>query len=425
MSVKQLSQMSAKEPLAYYQAKLDEEARQAKANGKLVCWSASVAPPELCVAMDIAMVYPETHAAGIGARKGALDMLEVADRLGYNVDCCSYGRVNIGYMELLKEEAMTGKTPEVLANSPAARVPLPDLVITCNNICNTLLKWYENLAAELDIPCIIIDVPFNHTMPVSEESKAYIADQFRNAISQLEVICGRPFDYEKFHAVRQQTQRSIAQWNRIATMSQYKPSPLNGFDLFNYMALVVCARSRDYAEITFRKFADELEEKYKKGESAFKGAEKNRVAWEGIAVWPYLGHTFKTLKNQGSIMTGSAYPNIWDLTYDAEDETLHSMAEAYTRTYINTCLDNKVKVLRGIMDRGKCDGVVYHLNRSCKLMSFLNVETAELIQQANGLPYVSFDGDQTDPRNFAPAQYDTRVEALGEMMDQAAQTAGE
>ena len=425
MSVKQLSQMSAKELLAYYQAKLDEEARQAKANGKLVCWSASVAPPELCVAMDIAMVYPETHAAGIGARKGALDMLEVADRLGYNVDCCSYGRVNIGYMELLKEEAMTGKTPEVLANSPAARVPLPDLVITCNNICNTLLKWYENLAAELDIPCIIIDVPFNHTMPVSEESKAYIADQFRNAISQLEVICGRPFDYEKFHAVRQQTQRSIAQWNRIATMSQYKPSPLNGFDLFNYMALVVCARSRDYAEITFRKFADELEEKYKKGESAFKGAEKNRVAWEGIAVWPYLGHTFKTLKNQGSIMTGSAYPNIWDLTYDAEDETLHSMAEAYTRTYINTCLDNKVKVLRGIMDRGKCDGVVYHLNRSCKLMSFLNVETAELIQQANGLPYVSFDGDQTDPRNFAPAQYDTRVQALGEMMDQAVQAAAE
>ena len=84
-----------------------------------------------------------------------------------------------------------------------------------------------------------------------------------------------------------------------------------------------------------------------------------------------------------------------------------------------------MKVLRGVMERGTCDGVVYHLNRSCKLMSFLNVETAEKVQEANGLPYVSFDGDQTDPRNFAPAQYDTRVQALGEMMDQAAQTAGE
>ena len=420
MSEKPVQERTAKELLAYYQAKLDEEARQAKANGKLVCWSASVAPPEMCVAMDIAMVYPETHAAGIGARKGAMDMLEVADRMGYSVDCCSYGRVNMGYMELLKEEAVTGKTPEALANSPAARVPLPDLVITCNNICNTLLKWYENLAAELNIPCIVIDVPFNHTMPVSDHAKAYIADEFRHAISQLEVICGRPFDYEKFHQVRRQTQRSIEQWNRIAAMSRYKPSPLNGFDLFNYMALVVCARSRDYAEITFKKFADELEEKYQKGESAFQGAEKNRVTWEGIAVWPYLGHTFKTLKNQGTIMTGSAYPNMWDLTYDAEDESLWSMAEAYTRTYINTCLENKVAVLRRIMEEGACDGVLYHHNRSCNLMSILNEETAERIQEETGLPYVSFDGDQTDPRNFAPAQYDTRVQALGEMMEQAA-----
>lgn len=60
---------TAKELLNYYQAKLEENAREAKANGKLVCWSASVAPPELCVTMDIAMVYPENHAAVIGAKK--------------------------------------------------------------------------------------------------------------------------------------------------------------------------------------------------------------------------------------------------------------------------------------------------------------------------------------------------------------------
>ena len=409
--------------LAYYQAKLDEEAREAKKNGKLVCWSASVAPSEFCVTMDIAMVYPETHAAGIGARKGALDLLEVADRKGYSLDCCSYGRVNMGYMELLKEEAITGKTPETLANSPAARVPLPDLVITCNNICNTLLKWYENLAVELDIPCIVIDVPFNHTMPIPEYAKEYIADQFRNAIAQLEVICGKPFDYKKFKEVREQTQRSVAQWNRIAALSHYKPSPLNCFDLFNYMALIVCARSRDYAEITFRRFADEIEENLKNGVYAFKGAEKTRITWEGIAVWPYLGHTFKSLKGLGSIMTGSAYPGLWNLSYDANDESLHGMAEAYTRIYINTCLENKVNVLLDIVNGGQCDGVAYHLNRSCKLMSFLNVETAEIIKEKTGKPYVSFDGDQTDPRNFAPAQFDTRVQALAEMMEQ--QIAGE
>lgn len=117
-------------------------------------------------------------------------------------------------------------------------------------------------------------------------------------------------------------------------------------------------------------------------------------------------------------MTGSAYPGLWDLHYDANDESLHSMAEAYTRIYINTCLENKVAVLLNIVNNGQCDGVVYHLNRSCKLMSFLNVETAEIVKEKTGTPYVSFDGDQTDPRSFSPAQFDTRVQALVEMMEQ-------
>ena len=81
--------MKAKQLLGYYQNKADQDAREAKERGDLVCWSASVAPPEFCVTMGIAMVYPETHAAGIGARKGAMDMLDVAERKGYNIDCCS------------------------------------------------------------------------------------------------------------------------------------------------------------------------------------------------------------------------------------------------------------------------------------------------------------------------------------------------
>ncbi|MDO4690178.1 MAG: 2-hydroxyacyl-CoA dehydratase family protein [Fusobacterium sp.] len=410
-----LAEMSAKQLLGYYQEKLDEEARQAKKEGKLVCWSASVAPPEFCVAMDIAMIYPETHAAGIGARKGSLDLLEVADEKGYSLDICSYARVNLGYMELLKQQALTGETPEKLLNSPAAKVPLPDLVITCNNICNTLLKWYENLAKELNIPCIVIDVPFNHTMPITKHSKEYITEQFKYAIHQLEEITGKKFDYDKFLEVQKQTQRSVEQWNRLAAFTHYKPSPLNGFDLFNFMALIVCARSRDYAEITFKKFADEIEENLKNEIYAFKGEEKRRITWEGIAVWPYLGHTFKSLKALGSIMTGSAYPGLWNLTYTPGD--WESMAEAYTRIYINTCLQNKADVLSKIVTDGKCDGVLYHLNRSCKLMSFLNVETAEIVEKVTGTPYVSFDGDQTDPRNFAPAQFDTRIQALSEIME--------
>ena len=70
-------------------------------------------------------------------------------------------------------------------------------------------------------------------MPVPEYAKEYIADEFRHAISQLEEICGRKFDYDRFLEVQKQTQRSVEQWNRVAKFLSEKPSPINGFDLFN------------------------------------------------------------------------------------------------------------------------------------------------------------------------------------------------
>ena len=401
-----INEASSKELLGYFQAKLDEEAWEAKKAGKPVCWSASVAPPEFCVAMDIALVYPETHAAGAGARKASMDLLEVADKKGYNIDICSYARTNLGYMELLKQEAMNGEKPELLKTTKAAYVPLPDIVITCNNICNTLLKWYENIAKELNIPCIIIDVPFNHSMPVARHCKEYIADQFRVAIKQLEEFTGRAFDYDKFTKVQEQTQRTVYWWNKIAAYAYRKPSPLNGFDLFNYMALIVCARSRDYGEITFHRFCDELEAKDKAGKYAFGDAstEKHRVTWEGIAVWTFLGATFKGLKAQGSVMTGSCYPGMWSLVYTPGD--FESMAGS-----------NRYEEFYKVVSNSKSDGMVMHLNRSCKLMGLLNNEGGEYVNKKMGIPFVSFDGDQTDPRVFSEAQYLNRVQALSEMMD--------
>lgn len=408
--------MNSKQKLGYYQEKLYQDALDAHSNGELVCWSSSIAPSEFCETMGIHMIYPENHAAAVGAKHGALEMIEHAERKGYSLDTCSYARINLAYMDLLVEEAKTGETSEVLENCPGPRIPLPDIIITCNNICNTLLKWYENLAVKLDVPYIIIDVPYVHTWPIPEYTKTYIVDQFEYAIKQIEEITGKPFDYDKFTKVQEQAQRSVAAWDKAMGMAQVVPSPLNGFDMFNFMALIVCARAKFAAEDTFNTLADELKEKADKGEDAFKGGEKFRIAWEGIACWPYLSHTYKSLKSLGCNMVGSTYPGAWSIHYTVGD--LREMAVGYCKMYSNTCLENKVNVISDVLTSTSSTGIAYHLNRSCKLMSFLNVETAEIVKKRTGVPYVSFDGDQTDPRNFSPAQFDTRVQALAEIMEQ-------
>ena len=65
--------MTAKKLLGYYQNKADQDAREAKARGDLVCWSASVAPSEFCVTMGIAMITPK-HTQQVSAQEKVLSI---------------------------------------------------------------------------------------------------------------------------------------------------------------------------------------------------------------------------------------------------------------------------------------------------------------------------------------------------------------
>jgi len=47
----------------------------------------------------------------------------------------------------------------------------------------------------------------------------------------------------------------------------------------------------------------------------------------------------------------------------------------------------------------------------------MQYELQRKVAENTSVPYVVFDGDQTDPRNFAQAQFETRVQALVEMME--------
>jgi len=394
--------LTSKQYLAELTAKHYQDAIEGKKRGELVAWSSSIAPQEFCETMGIHVLYPENHAAAIGAKGGALPMIDHAESKGYTVDLCSYARINLAYKDM--QECCF------------ENIPLPDLLIICNNICNTLVKWYENLAKELNIPLICIDVPFNVDYEVTQERVDYIKGQFKEAIRQLEEICGKPFDYDRFQTVMENSSKAAKSWNRAMKYAEYVPSPLNGFNIFNYMSQMVCNRGRAESVKLYDLIADELEELAQSGKSQFPGEEKFRIMWEGIACWPYLSHNFKTFKQYGINMVGSTYPEAWTLLYEAGD--IDGMAKAYASIMNNLNLERQIDLRVRVLKECKCDGAVYHLNRSCKLMDFMQYQLQQEVYKRTGIPYVSFDGDQTDPRNFAKAQFETRIQALVEMMEE-------
>ena len=216
-----------------------------------------------------------------------------------------------------------------IMESEAANIPKPDLIFCCNNICNTVLKWYENIAKELEIPMIVFDLPFNHEYEINDQNVRYIKMQLIEAIDQLEQITGRKFDYDRFKEVMDISVETSVWWKKAAMQAQNLPSPLNGFDLFNYMAIIVCARGTKEGRDLFKLWYEELKAKAEAGIGPWKnGEEEYRVMWDGIACWPHLSDTYKTLKKYGINMVTSTYPDSWYIVYESND--LDGMARAYS-----------------------------------------------------------------------------------------------
>ena len=456
------------------------EAREASKRGEPVGWSSSKFPCELAEAFDLHVVYPENQAAGIAANRDGETMCQAAEDLGYDNDICGYARISLAFaagkraakkldpktMEYvidpnsgkpMKDEngnivkgedgkpvkdpkTMQPYTEEVDLHEIEAmpdgeekekrlaaiksyrqmQMPMPDFVLCCNNICNCMTKWYENIARMNDIPLVMIDIPYNNTVEVDDTYVKYIRGQFDSAIHQLEKISGRKFDEKKFEQACANANRTASAWLKVCDYLQYKPAPMSGFDLFNHMADVVTARGKVAAAEAFELLATELEAQVKNNVTTVPFEEKYRVMFEGIPCWPKLPNLFKPLKENGVNVTAVVYAPAFGFVYNNMDE----MVKAYCKAPNSVCIEQGVEWREGICRDNKVDGVLVHYNRSCKPWSGYMAEMQRRFNKDLGVPTAGFDGDQADPRNFNEAQYETRVQGLVEAMAANTQRTG-
>ncbi len=392
----------ARKILAQIADNVYEDAIAAKERGEKVGWISSNFPQEIPTTLGLHVVYPESQAAAISAKGAGLAMCEHAENeLGFSNDICAYSRISQAYADL------------AACPNGERDMPLPDFVLCCNNICDCMFKWYENLGRQLDIPVIMIDVPFSNAYDIDQKRIDYIGAQFRDAISQLEEITGKTWDEKKFEEVCELSSKVGDAWLKATKYLNYKPAPYKGFDLFNHMAVATMARGKQESLDAFLQFNEECEEFIKAHQSTFKGEEKHRIMFEGIACWPYLRVTYSTLKNLGVNVTSCVYGPSFAFSY----KDFEGLCEAYASVPNAINLERSTELREQLCLEGKVDGGLVHINRSCKMWSSTGPEMARRISRDLGIPVVTFDGDQSDPRNFSEEQYITRVEGLVEIME--------
>lgn len=398
---------SAKYKLGKIASDAFADAIEAKKEGKPVAWVSSNFPVEIPETLGLATAYPENQAAGIAARGAGERMCEVAEADGYSNDICAYARISMAYAKL-KE-------------CPEQDVAMPDVLLCCNNICNCMIKWYENLAIELNIPMILLDIPFNPDYEVSQAEIDYVSAQFWDAVHTLENLFDLKWSDERFKEVTGFSCRSSRAWLDATAQAKYTPSPFNGFDLLNHMAVMVTARGKEAAGEAMEQLLKEYKENHENGTSTYRGEEKYRVMFEGIACWPYLRATSHGLRDRGINMVTTIYADAFGFDYHSFDEMIAAYCSVPNAINLEKSRDKRIKLCKD----NNVEGLLVHTNRSCKLWSGFMSEMSRQIGEACGIPVTSFDGDQADPRNFSEAQYNTRVQGLMEIMEANKEAKGE
>ncbi len=368
-----------------------------------VAWVTSGAPVELLKALDFFVIYPENHAAICGTARVAVDIAAAAEDAGYSRDTCSYARTDIG-------AALSGRTP-------VGRLPRPDVLLACTNICQTVLFWYRVLARYFDVPLVLIDTPFVYGEEAPDHAIAFVKRQIEEAVPLLERIAGRALDERRLREVARLSKEASQLWLEIIERGQHRPAPISAFDQFIQMAPIVEMRG-DAATVDFyAAMLKEVDRRIAAGVGAVR-EEKKRLLWDNLPIWYRLRYLAEFLAEHGVAIVVSTYTNAWaELAPLIDpDRPLESAARTYIYPILNRGTGHKLATMRRMVEEYGLDGVILHSDRSCKPYSIGQMDQRDRLIREVGVPALLLEADHNDPRAFAEEQVANRLAAFVEML---------
>lgn len=380
------------------------EARYANGVNK-VAWVTSGAPTEMLVALGYTLIYPENHAALCGARKMVVDIATEAENAGYSRDLCSYARTDIGSL-------VSGKTP-------VGKLPRPDLLMCCTNICQTVLYWYRVLAAHFNCPLIIIDTPFLYGQALEHQIE-YVKNQLEEAIPVAERVAGKSLNWGKLREVAVNAKDAAELWLTILDRAQHKPSPISAFDGFINMGPIVDLRGKPETVQFYKSLLAEIDDRIKNGIGAVRN-ERKRVLWDNLPIWYRIGWLSKMLGQHGVNVVASTYTYAWGELAPMMnvEQPLETASRVYLHAILNRSTGDKFLSMSKLIKDFDLEGVILHSDRSCKPYSLGQIDQRDHLVNDLGVAAFLLEADHNDPRAFSEEQATARLDAFVEMMEAA------
>ncbi|MDY6795386.1 MAG: 2-hydroxyacyl-CoA dehydratase [Actinomycetota bacterium] len=369
------------------------EAKAAEDTNRPVAWITSGGPVEPLIHFDIIPVYPENHGAMCGAAHMNVELCEVAESKGFSRDVCSYARGDIG--------------SAITKGGPIGGLPRPDLLVCCNNICNTVFKWYEELARYFDVPLFIYDTPFVRG-DLPEHIAKYSMRQMEEYFSFLERVTGREFDEGSFLEVAAKSLQAINLWSEVLDCNRSRPAPMTCFDCFILMAPIVTLRGTQEVVDFYQGVLEEMHSRVEEGIGILP-FERHRLLWDNIPIWYEMRNLGKLFMELESCLVVDTYTTAWTFEGVDVERPIESLAEAYAEVYLNINLERMTDTIVNLAERFEVDGMVLHSNRSCKPYSLGQYDLAREFTRRTGHPTLILEADHTDSRWYNRGEVETRI----------------
>lgn len=368
--------------------------------GKKVAWITSGGPVEPLYAMGVLPFYPENYGAMCGASRMSVSLCEAAEQKGYSRDLCSYALTDIG-------SYFTEK-------GPLGKLPRPDFLICANNICGTVIKWYEIQARAFHVPLFFLDTPFIHD-DLHDHDLQYVVQQMEDYVLFLEKQMKRPFPEKKFQKVVAHSYETISLWREILDLSRNHPAPFAAFDAFIHMAPIVTLRGTRWATRYYKKLKKELEERVQTKTGAF-AREEIRLIWDNIPIWYDIRNLSKLLSSNGAVLVADTYTSAWAMEEPHLTYSLDGMARAYATIHLNRSLQYKIQKMANLIEKYRAHGFIMHSNRSCKPYSLGQYDMRREVTRLTGKPGLIIEADHTDSRSYAPQQVEKQIRMFLEVI---------
>ena len=394
-----------KEIMANYFHELDEASNDS--NG-LVAWCTSVGPAELLLSFGFKVYYPENHGAMLGSTRKAMELIPVANALGYSPDICSYLTSDIG--SFLRHDS------PMLTAYNMKEFPKPDVLAYNTNQCRDVQEWFAYYSDKFKVPIIGINAPGKVDELKNEHIQA-AQGQFESLVPPLEKISGNSYNEGNLKEVVDLSRTCTVLWKQVLETAAHVPSPFTFFDGTIHMGPAVVLRGSKIAVDYYELLLKELNERIENNVAAVDD-EQFRLYWEGMPIWGKLRDLSNLFLEHRACVVASTYCNSW--IFDAFDPNnlFYGMAKAYTEIFINRSERIKEQYINNMIKKYKIDGIVFHDSKTCPSNSNARYGMPERLRE-EGIPTLILDGDLNDLRCYSEEQSKTKIEAFIEQLKES------